>query len=266
MEQTSKGDNCDSDDLADKLKKLSVYDEISVLFPKVIESLEESGHLDSYLKYNELLASGRLPFDNICYILFPDVIEWFSTENTSKMRYNSHRQCIFHGKFLRFMSGPRSFGQTLDGSREKGCFDSPLSKISFAVPSTKALQSMTPNKTFLPGINADILDDLSKHLKSKPLNLSVDGKKICRGKGKTMGDIDCLGFENRPTLTDRKIKLETDNTLINSVLEQIDKLEGKGLRKANATAFIKRPALNYPFQKYKTPNEVEGCPRDLGPT
>ena len=131
MEQTFEDDNCDSDDLADKLKKLSVYDEISMLLPKVIESLEESGHLDSYLKYNELLASGRLPFDNICYLLFLDVVEWFSTENTSKMRYKFPQTVqfwnigsrLFHRKFLQIMSGPRSFGQTLDGSSEKGCFD-----------------------------------------------------------------------------------------------------------------------------------------------
>ena len=82
VEQTPEDDNCDSDDLAEKLKKLSVSDEISILLPKVIENLEESGHLDYYLKYNELLASGRLPFDNICYLLFLDVVEWSSTENT----------------------------------------------------------------------------------------------------------------------------------------------------------------------------------------
>jgi hypothetical protein len=36
---------------------------------------------------------------------------------------------LFHGKFLRFMSGIRNFGQVLDGTSERGFFDPLKSKL-----------------------------------------------------------------------------------------------------------------------------------------
>ena len=227
------------DDSFEELEKLSSYDEISFLLPKVIKALEESGHIDSYIKYNELLASGRLPTDNICYLLFLDIIEWFSSENTSQMRYQFPETVrfwqigsrLFHGKFIRFMSVLRHFGQVVEGSCDSGMFDPSTSKINFAVPSKSTLQAVAPKASFYPGINEKLLDNLANHLANKPLNLSVDGKKICRDKGKHMGDIDCLGFENKPTLPERQEKLENDKALLESIITRLDILEGRGLKK-----------------------------------
>jgi hypothetical protein len=64
-----------------------------------------------------LLASGTFPLHNICYLLFLDIVEWFSCE-TVKFWQIGYR--LFHGKFLRFMSGIRNFGQVLDGTSERG--------------------------------------------------------------------------------------------------------------------------------------------------
>ena len=146
------------------------------------------------------------------------------------------------------MSGPRNLGQTLDGSFEKGCFDPAFFKIIFAVPSRKALQCMTPKKTCLPGINTDILDNLSEPFKSKPLNLSVDWEKLCRGKGKNNEDIDCWGSK-KTIITERKYKLETDKGLTNSVLEQLCKIEGTGI--SNANEIPKQLCLNI-LARFKT--------------
>ena len=55
--------------------QMSFKNILSFLLPKVIKSLEESGHVDSYIKYNELLAIGRLPTDNIRYLLLLDIVE-----------------------------------------------------------------------------------------------------------------------------------------------------------------------------------------------
>ena len=212
-----------NDDTSEELEQLSSYDEISFLLPKVINNLEESGQLDSYIKYNELLASGRLPTNNICYLLFLDIIEGFSSENTPQMRYRFPETVkfwqignrLFHGKFIWFMSGLRHFGHVVEGSCDRGVFDPSTSRINFAVPSRPTIQNVAPKASFYPGINEEMIDSLSNHLSNKPLNLSVDGKKICRGKGKHMGDIDCWGFENKPTLPERQEKLEDDKNCLN---------------------------------------------------
>ena len=230
-----------SDETADELENLSTYDEIQFLLPKVIKNLEESGQLDSYIKYNELLASGRLPSNNICYLLFLDIVEWFSSENTSQMRYKFPETVkfwqignqLFHGKFIRFMSGLRHFGHVVEGSCDRGVFDPSTSRINFAVPSKTTLQSIATKASFYPGINDELLSSLSSHLANKPLNLSVDGKKICRGKGKHMGDINCWGFENKPTLSERQEKLEIDKALMESIITRLDILEGRGIDKIN---------------------------------
>ena len=41
----------------------------------------------------ELLAGNTTPLDNICYLLFLDLIKWFSSDNnnTSRMRFNNFR-------------------------------------------------------------------------------------------------------------------------------------------------------------------------------
>ena len=66
------------------------YDELNFLLPAVIRTLKSAGQLETYIKFNELLASNTLPSNNISYLLFLDLIEWFSADgkNTSRMRYN----------------------------------------------------------------------------------------------------------------------------------------------------------------------------------
>ena len=53
--------------------------------------------------------------DNVCYLFFVfDIIEWFSNPVSTHMRYVPKKTLrfsevgyrLFHGKFLRFMSGP----------------------------------------------------------------------------------------------------------------------------------------------------------------
>jgi hypothetical protein len=111
------------------------------LLPKVLKSLEDVGQKESFLKFMGLIASGTFPLHNICYLLFLDIVEWFSCDSTTHMSY-AHETVkfwqigyrLFHGKFLRFMSGIRNFGQVLDGTSEKGFFDSLKSKVNCAVP------------------------------------------------------------------------------------------------------------------------------------
>ncbi len=124
---------CDSE-------SIEINDMIDLL-PKVLKSLEDVGQKESFLKFMGLIASGTFPLHNICYLLFLDIVEWFSCDSTTHMRYGHETvkfwqigYRLFHGKFLRFMSGIRNFGQVLDGTSERGFFDPLKSKVNCAVP------------------------------------------------------------------------------------------------------------------------------------
>ena len=124
---------CDSE-------SIEINDMIDLLL-KVLKSLEDVGQKESFLKYMELLASGTFPLHNICYLFFLDIVEWFSCDSTTHMRYGHEtvkfwqiEYRLFHGKFPRFMSGIRNFGQVWDGTSERGFFDPLKSKVNCAVP------------------------------------------------------------------------------------------------------------------------------------
>ena len=70
-----------------------------------------------------------------------DIVEWFSCDSTTHMRYGHEIVMfwqigyrLFHGKFLRFMSGIRNFGQVREGTSERGFFDPLKSEANCAVP------------------------------------------------------------------------------------------------------------------------------------
>jgi hypothetical protein len=50
---------------------------------KVLKSLEDVGQKESFLKLMGLLASGTFPLHNICYLLFLDIVGWFSCDSTT---------------------------------------------------------------------------------------------------------------------------------------------------------------------------------------
>jgi hypothetical protein len=57
------------------------------LLLKVLKSLKDIGQQESFLKFMGLLASGTFPLHSICYLLFLDIVEWFSCDSTTHMRY-----------------------------------------------------------------------------------------------------------------------------------------------------------------------------------
>lgn len=57
------------------------------LMPAVVKSLKEHNQLSTYVKWCKLIKDGRFPLNNICYMLFLDLVEWFEKPNTSQMRY-----------------------------------------------------------------------------------------------------------------------------------------------------------------------------------
>ena len=206
----------------------AMVDEMTALIPAVLLNLQKAGKLNSYVKFQRMLAKDCFPLDNIAFLLFLDVVNWFSNSNTCTMRYEYEETiqfwmigfCLFHGKWLRFMSGQKNLGQVLDHTAERGDFDPLLSSINFAVPHIKQLRKeieKTGNYDIMPGIITTAIDNISDYCDLlKAFKVTVDGKKLNQGKGK-MGDIDCFGHEGPPSLGDKKMALESELKLVDEV-------------------------------------------------
>ena len=154
------------------------------------------------------------PISRSCGMVFKKI--------TSQMRYfrNETRRFwdigyrLFKGKFLRFMAGPRNVGQIVSGIDQRGRCDPANAKINFAIPALNNL-SKDPLNPIYPGVLEKSIMNLAINLPNKTVKLGIDGKKISRGKGKSMGDIDCWGFETKPTLQ------ETTNEAIGTILTHL---------------------------------------------
>jgi hypothetical protein len=80
---------------------------------------------------------------------------------------------------MRFVAGPRNFGQIIDGSSERGYCNPQGAKINLAVPSVKTL---TYNKLIpiYPGIITDTVEHIAKYLPSNIVKIGIDGEKIAK--------------------------------------------------------------------------------------
>jgi hypothetical protein len=61
---------------------------LSQLLPIVMSAITEAGYSDIFMTCCDLIASRRLPLDNIAFLLFNDVVQWFTLNNSSQMRYS----------------------------------------------------------------------------------------------------------------------------------------------------------------------------------
>ena len=98
------------------------------LWPDVIRTLKENERLQEYISFNRLLAENKIPVHNIAFLLFIDVVRWFSLEGyTTSMRYSEQVKLfwrtglrLFDGRFLRFMGGPKNKGNILCSESSQG--------------------------------------------------------------------------------------------------------------------------------------------------
>ena len=137
----------------EKCDTKDAFTEKQQILPKVLNLLFECGKLNSYMKFNKLIHEEKVSINNFCFLLFNDLVEWFSCTNTSHMTYQKKtiQFCrlgyrLFHGKFIRFMSGLRNFGQVLDDKGDRGYLGPEDSKVNFAVPALNNLKRKD-NKT-----------------------------------------------------------------------------------------------------------------------
>lgn len=183
-----------------------------------------------------MVPTKNFPLDNIAFLLFLDIVDRYDILTTSEMRYirPETKQFwevgyrLFKGKFLRFMAGPKNTGNVTEGLEKLGSCQASKSKMNFAVPSLTTLgkQKLVPIE---PGILNETIESLSKCITSKVIKIGVDGKKIARGKGTKMGDIDCWGFEQEPNLKERLARFEEEQALINSSLRLTIEFDESGI-------------------------------------
>ena len=143
------------------------------LLPSVVETLKRKGKLETWIKFNKLLSTDSFPLDNIAFLLVLDVIKWFDSGNTTSMRYEDPvvnkfwriGYKMFHGKWFRFMSGPKSRGELINNITSPGNFDPTQSRINFSVPFAKVKstsESPVPASQVKLGILTHLLDKCSE--------------------------------------------------------------------------------------------------------
>ena len=110
------------------------------MLSNVLNELKRNGHLVTWVNLNRLIAEKTFPFKNIAFLLYIDVCRFFTCHNTSELRYREKVKRfwrigyrLFHGKWLKFMSGPKHLGAILD-KNDKGMFSPDNANINFAVP------------------------------------------------------------------------------------------------------------------------------------
>jgi len=117
--------SCFAEEISDDESNENVDNDIEFLIkqtPIVVDKLRELGMIELWKTFYTMLSNGTFPVDNIAFLLFLDVVKWYGKSNTLAMRYDE-TVCkfwrvgykLFHGKFLRFMSGPKNKGQLIFG-------------------------------------------------------------------------------------------------------------------------------------------------------
>ena len=124
-------------------------EELNDLVPKVLENLkiEDQEQVKTYMAFNRLVAEKSFPLTNIAYLLFLDIVKWFSTKTTSQMRYSDEVRRFWwvglklcKGNFLRFMSGMKNSGQQDIAGQTS--YKASESYVNFAVPDRKILDKL----------------------------------------------------------------------------------------------------------------------------
>ena len=165
--------------------------ELNNLVPKVLENLKTEGQVETNIAFNRLVAENSFPSTNTSYLLFLDIVNWFSTETTTQVRYRDVVKRfwrvglkLFKGKFLRFMSGMKNRGQQDIDVTVQNTYKPSESLVNFAVPDRKVLDKLeSPVQCGAPGILIDMIDTVSSSDPNQiqSYKLCVDGKKINSG-------------------------------------------------------------------------------------
>ena len=96
----------------------------------VLRQLEQDYFQQDFMQLLRLIRHGKFPMTNIAFILLLEVAKWYGLMNTHLMTYRDETLLffrvltLFHGSFIRFMSGGKSEGQLLSGGSHSSLFPS----------------------------------------------------------------------------------------------------------------------------------------------
>ena len=183
----------------------------------VMKKLSEAGLLYYFVLFFQLVKAGKYSLSNIAMLLWLETVRWFSLETCQQMWYWETTKMfwragyrLFHGKFLTFMSGPKGIGKFLDQSSTKKL--SPEStEINFAVPSRTSILDQSNNlipNVIHPGVISETLDAIKSI--SDVNMMCVDGKKVTAGLDEDFGDVNVFGFEEKPSIGEKKERLKRE--------------------------------------------------------
>lgn len=65
--------------------------DIQNLIPNVLENLAEVGCDETFIEFLNQVNNGEFPLQNISFLLWMEVVKWFSCDNTCRMRYSDAR-------------------------------------------------------------------------------------------------------------------------------------------------------------------------------
>ena len=210
--------------------------ELTELLPSVVKSLKDCGKYEDYISFNQLISKGKFPLDNIAFLLFLDVVRWYSLDkSTTCMRYSEPCKLfwktgfkLFRGRFLRFMGGPKNKGHVNEAEDIRGNYSADDSSVNFVVPDRKILRDeskiLPADK---PGIITEIIDDISRNEPEQILTykICVDGKKI---NPSSKGEVDLWGYEGEPTLEAKRQRVFKEIEFFNIHTKRIETQIEKG--------------------------------------
>ncbi|CAG2194451.1 unnamed protein product [Mytilus edulis] len=195
-------DDEDDDDYDDDDKWIL---KLQKMLPDVVHAFRKNNLIIYLLMLFTLISTAKFDFKNICFLLFCDILRYWSTDSTSKMRYPFKEtqqfwwlgKILFHGRFQRFMSGYKHAGQ----SNLTGYLNPATARINFALPSHIHINEHPIDLKIPdikgPGIFHEMIQLISSQKKNSYV-LTFDGKKLAPGLTDEAGDIDLLGYGPEP--------------------------------------------------------------------
>ena len=207
------------------IKEIKESDFLDRLFNK----LQKVGLLNDFTTFLHNLESGKLPMDNIVFILMMDRVRFQNCGNTVRMRYGKkskmfwtivYRLCKESG--LKFFSGSKNWGQVVNNECGKSKYFRDTAKLNFAVPDEKVLHAY---KNELPKVIP--LGKIHKCMEmlrnKKDIVLMANGKLVTKGlKTDFLGDVNLFGHERNPNLQNLKDELSNKLDYISNTCKSFD--------------------------------------------
>ena len=185
---------------------------IKELAPGVCKFLatQDPIHADRIISFLCLLNSESFPLDNICYLMFCDLIQWLSLDDKRQMTYTADVKnfwfickVLFKEKCLTFFRG------------ETG-------RLNFPVPRSCENRGLTIPDNLEPGLLRPMMDAYSANRDGVSFNLSCDLKGINPSKVDPLGGVDLAGFEPSPTRQELSDQLQFELKALDVAMELAD--------------------------------------------